>query len=265
MIVDFHCHAGESEALTAPWTTDAPLGNYLRRARKAGIDRTVLVPTFPATSRAANRALASLVRRTPERFIGFAWVHPKRDARRIDALVDEAVELGLRGLKVHGSEALPTRSVCRAAQRHRLPVLVDVCGRPSAIEMFATRYPEVTFIVAHLGSFADDWRAHQAVMDQLARLPNVYADTSGVRRFDYLVEAIRRAGPRKLLFGSDGPWLHPALELEKIRLLGLPAAAERAVVGGNAMRVLGGGRRSTRRTVVSARNGHQRRNSPQQP
>jgi hypothetical protein len=84
----------------------------------------------------------------------------------------------------------------------------------------------VNFIIPHLGSFADDWRAHQQVIDQLVRYPNVYADTSGVRRFDYIVEAIKRAGARKLLFGSDGPWLHPGLELHKIRLLGLPAEQE---------------------------------------
>ena len=71
--------------------------------------------------------------------------------------------------------------------------------------MFAPQYPDVIFIIPHLGSFADSFRAHQEVIYQLVRYPNVFADTSGVRRFDYLVEAVRRAGPRKLLFGSDGP------------------------------------------------------------
>jgi hypothetical protein len=70
------------------------------------------------------------------------------------------------------------------------------------------------------------------------RLPNVYADTSGVRRFDYLVEAVRRAGSKKLLFGSDGPWLHPGLELYKIRLLHLSPAAEANILGHNAIRLL---------------------------
>ena len=70
----------------------------------------------------------------------------------------------------------------------------------------ASQYPDVSFIIPHLGSFNDDWRAQQQVVDQLVRWPNVYADTSGVRRFDYLVQATRRAGPNKLLFGTDGPW-----------------------------------------------------------
>jgi uncharacterized protein len=62
--------------------------------------------------------------------------------------------------------------------------------------------------------------------------------SSGVRRFDYLVQAVKRAGPRKILYGSDGPWLHPGIELYKIRMLGLPRHAEALVLGGNAKRLI---------------------------
>jgi hypothetical protein len=59
-----------------------------------------------------------------------------------------------------------------------------------------------------------------------------------VRRFDYLVRAVKTAGAGKLIFGSDGPWLHPGLELYKIKLLGLPPAAEARITGLNAARLL---------------------------
>jgi predicted TIM-barrel fold metal-dependent hydrolase len=117
-------------------------------------------------------------------------------------------------------------------------VLVDVVGKTEVIDLLAPQYPRARFIVAHLGSFADDWRAHQRVVDQLIRYPNVSADTSGVRRFDYLVQAVERAGAHKILFGSDGPWLHPGLELHKIRLLGLRPTDERLITGRNAWRLL---------------------------
>ncbi len=99
-------------------------------------------------------------------------------------------------------------------------------------------YPDVNFIIPHFGSFGDDWRAHQQIVDQLVRYPNVYADTSGVRRFDYIVQAVKRAGPHKVLFGSDGPWLHPGVEIHKIRLLGLPPEEETLILGGNALRLM---------------------------
>jgi len=239
MIIDCHCHAGRGDLLTAPWNTDAPMDAYLRRARRAGIERTVVFPAFHTDYVTANRELARVVARWRPRLIGFAMVNAKSDAGRVREMIREAVmRHGFRGLKLHGHEAMPTREVCEAASEFRLPVIVDVAGKAHVIDMFAPQYAQVNFIIAHLGSFADDWRAHERVIEQLVRYPNVFADTSGVRRFDYLVQAVKRAGPRKLLFGSDGPWLHPAVELHKIRLLGMSRRPEAMVLGGNAQRLL---------------------------
>jgi predicted TIM-barrel fold metal-dependent hydrolase len=238
MIVDCHCHAGKGDRMTAPWNTDAPIEPYLRRARRAGIDKTVVFAPFHSDYDEANREVARIVARYPTRLIGFAFVHASRDAGRIFPMVERARKWGFRGIKSHGFEAMPTRELCEAARAFRMPLLIDVVGRAEVVDMLAPQFPDVHFIIPHLGSFADDWRAHQRVIDQLVRYPNVYADTSAVRRFDYIVEAVKRAGARKLLFGSDGPWLHPGLELHKVRLLGLPETQERLVLGGNAMLLL---------------------------
>jgi hypothetical protein len=240
MIIDVHCHAGTGDVMTEPANTVAPLATYLRRARRAGIDRTVVFAPFHSNYARANEEVAQIVAAHPRRLIGFAFVHAARDAGRIEAMVGRAVtRWGFRGIKVHGSDAMPTREVCEVARRHRVPILVDVVGQPHVIEMLAPEYRDVAFIVPHLGSFGDDWRAQQMVVDQLVRHPNVYGDTAGVRRIDYIIQAIRRAGPEKLIFGSDGPWLHPAVELAKIRVLGLPAEAEALILGGNIRRLLG--------------------------
>ena len=235
MIIDCHCHAGKGDILTAPWNTAAPLDAYLRRARAAGIMRTVVFPAFHSNYAVANAALSRLVARSAGRLIGFAFVHAVRDAGRIFDMVERAVtNYGFRGLKVHGQDAMPTREVCEAALAFQLPLIVDVVGRAHVIEMLATEFPRLNLIIPHLGSFSDNWKAQQQVVDQLVRYPNVYADTSGVRRFDYIVQAIKRAGPTKVLFGSDGPWTHPGVELYKIRMLGLSAEREALVLGGNA-------------------------------
>jgi uncharacterized protein len=238
MVIDGHCHAGRGDALNAPRDTDAPLDAYLRRARAAGIDRTVVFAAFHTDYGVANEEVAGIVAANPD-LVGFACVHARADAGRVDRLVGRAVrEWGFRGVKVHRHQAPLTREVCEAARRWRVPVLYDVAGAAHSLNMIVPQYPDVPFIVPHLGSFADDWRAHVTVIDALARFPNLYADTSGVRRFGYLVEAVRRAGPGKLIFGSDGPWLHPGLELHKIRLLGLPPDDEAAVLGGTLSRLL---------------------------
>ncbi len=240
MIIDCHCHAGTGDRMTAPWNTDAPIEPYLRRARRAGIDKTVVFAAFNSDYEQANRQVARIVARFPGRLIGFAFVHASNDAGRIFDMVKRARKWGFLGIKSHGFEAMPTRELCEAARAFRMPLLTDVVGRADVVDMLAPQFPDVNFIIPHLGSFADDWRAHQRVIDQLVRYPNVYTDTSGIRRFDYIVEAIKRAGAKKVLFGSDGPWLHPGVEIHKIRLLGLPPKQEALVLGGNIIRLLRG-------------------------
>ena len=225
--------------MTAPWDTDAPIEPYLRRARAAGIDKTIVFPLFHSDYAEANAQLARLVAQYRKRLIGFAFIHAARDAGRVFGMVRRAVTCwGFRGIKVHGHEAMATREVCETARAFGLPLLFDVAGQAHVMDMLAPQFPDLNFIVPHLGSFADDWRVHQQVVDQLVRFPNVYGDTSGVRRFDYIVQAVERAGSHKVLFGSDGPWLHPGVELHKIRLLRLAPDKEALILGGNVLRLL---------------------------
>jgi uncharacterized protein len=239
MIIDSHCHAGEGDGFTGPWDTAAPLGRYLIRARGAGIERVVIFSAFHSDYARANRIVANIVARSPARFIAFAFVNARMSASQIAADLDTALgEQGFVGIKVHAHDGKISRAICEAARRFAVPILYDVMGDVGSVELIAQEYPTVPLIVPHLGSFADDWRAQRAFIDILARLPNVYTDTAGVRSFDLLVEAVRRAGPAKILFGSDGPWLHPGIELAKIKALDLAGAAERLILGENLLRLI---------------------------
>jgi predicted TIM-barrel fold metal-dependent hydrolase len=238
--IDCHCHAGLGDGLTGPWDTAARLDYYLRRADQAGIDRTVLFPAFHSDYREANRNLAKIVAGNPGRFYGFAFVHAARDRGRVRDLVKEAVwDFGFSGLKVHRNDAPISREVCEAARGFSLPVLYDVMGDVPVCELLAREYPDVSFIIPHLGSFSDDWRAQVSLVDHLTRHSNMHTDTSGVRRFDILMDALKRAGPEKILFGSDGPYLHPGAELAKVKLMGLNRLDAGRVMGGNILRIMG--------------------------
>jgi hypothetical protein len=258
MIIDCHCHAGEGDGFTGPWDTSAPLDKYLVRARRAGIDRTVVFSAFHSDYAVANRRVAELVAAHPDRLIGFAFVNPRGD--QTAAVIETAVRrYGFRGIKVHQHDGRITREVCEAARRFRLPILYDVMGETATVDLVAGAYPDVSFIVPHLGSFGDDYRAQLATIDLLVRFPNVYTDTSGVRRFDLLEQAVQRAGAAKVLFGTDGPWLHPAVELAKIQALGLRPEAARKVLSGNILRLLGperAGAAKSRLPVTALEHGH---------
>lgn len=115
LIVDCHCHAGRGNAITGPWDA-APLGRYLQRAGRAGIGRTMLFATFHADYAEANRQVARIVASRPDRFLGFAFVHPLRDAGRVGELVRVGVErYGFCGIKVH--RQLTRTSPGRCARR----------------------------------------------------------------------------------------------------------------------------------------------------
>lgn len=244
MIIDCHCHAGKGDGLTGPWDTAAPLEQHMRRAAHAGIDRTAIFAAFHSDYAHANEEVGRIVANRPDRFYGFAFVHATRDRGRVLDMVRAAVaKYGFVGIKVHRYDARVSREICEVARAFSLPVLYDPVGEVATVELLATEYPDVAFIIAHLGSFSDDWRAQLALIDHLVRHPNIHTDTSGVRRFDLLEQAVRRAGARKVLFGSDGPWLHPGVELEKIHALNLPPADEALVLGGNFLRLISRRRR----------------------
>lgn len=236
LVVDAHCHAGRGDAMSAPWNTLADVEVTLRHMAEAGIDRTVIFPINNREYEEANRELAAICRRYPEKFIGFAKHDPQTETGRIGALLRREVEqLGLKGLKLH---RLPTREVLDTVADLRIPILYHP-EKVSNFHIIAAEYPRISFIMAHLGNFASrDWTEHVAAIDICRRYPNVYLETSSVVFFKFLEMAAREAGPDKLIFGSDGPELDSRVELHKIKLLKLKAADEAKVVGGNILRLL---------------------------
>lgn len=240
MIIDSHCHGGAGFGLTDPWSGRPLLENYLRRASAAGITHSVLFANFHDDYARANRIVAGLVNRHPQRFFGFAYVHARRDQGRIFDMVRTAVEhYGFVGIKTHRHDARISREVCEVARTFALPVLCDVENELGVVDWLARDYPDVSFIIPHLSSFSENWRAQTAFLERLEFCPNIHTDSSGVRFFDVLARAVERCGPAKILFGSDGPWLHPGLELAKIRALRLPPAQERLILGENFLKLTG--------------------------
>jgi uncharacterized protein len=240
MIIDSHCHAGAGFGLTDFWSRRPLLEKYLRRAKAAGITHSLLFANFHDDYAIANKAVADIVFSQPARFYGFAYVHAVRDKGRIDQLVRTAVEeYGFVGIKVHRRDARITSEICEVARELSLPILYDATDEVSVVDWLGNHYPDVSFIIPHLSSFMENWRAQKAFLPRLESYPNIHTDTSGVRFFDLVDRAVQFAGPHKVLFGSDGPWLHPGVELAKVRALGLSKPEESLVLGENFLRLIG--------------------------
>jgi predicted TIM-barrel fold metal-dependent hydrolase len=122
----------------------------------------------------------------------------------------------------------------------RIPLLYHP-ERVALYQDFVPDYPDVNFILCHLGSDDSvDWREHLAGIQLTKSYPNVYMDTSAVIITPYLEKAIRELPAEKLIFGSDEADVDSRMEIYKIRVLKLPKEKEELILGGNIFRLLGG-------------------------
>ena len=88
------------------------------------------------------------------------------------------------------------------AEKYKAIVLIHPEQSPDYILPFAEKYPDVTFIMAHMGAFREDSYADAI---EFAKHNNVYIDTSSSNSMknkvlEYVVE---RCGSDRILFGTD--------------------------------------------------------------
>jgi predicted TIM-barrel fold metal-dependent hydrolase len=179
----------------------------------------------------------------PDRLRAFARIHPWY-ADAVD-LLEHAFGLGFVGLKLHPVSTIAhpsgedTLRLIRAAAAHGAPTLFH-CGdepmtTPLAVALAAEAVPEATVILGHMGGY---WHVEEAI-EVAERVPNLVLETSAMPYPGKIRAAVARLGAERVVYASDGPVCSPRIEVEKVRLAGLDAEAERLVLGGNAERILG--------------------------
>jgi predicted TIM-barrel fold metal-dependent hydrolase len=241
MIIDSHAHMGEGFYKEDPVQSFIPAERIVKMAREAGVDKTIVFPVNYPEYSGAMREIYTAVQQFPGELIGYARVNPENDNAR--AVMRQAIEeFGFKGLKLHpGNDkwtvnSRETRGLLDMARDYGIPALFDPVVQLDDIFALTREYPTLNFIIAHMGGFYD-WRTIERCIALAEELPNVYLDTP----FAMVHVMIRKAAeriPSKLIFGTDAPAIHPAVELAKIRSLALPEEVEEKILGGNISRVL---------------------------
>ena len=72
-----------------------------------------------------------------------------------------------------------------------------------------------------------------ASIDIAARNPNVYLETSGMPMHTKIKEAVDRVGVERVLYGSDVPFHHPAVEIMRVQVSGLGPEELECVLSSN--------------------------------
>ena len=218
---------------------------------QAGIDRAVACPARPPgyDLAPANDAIAEAVTSAGDRLIGFARVDPNLAGAAVTEARRALEGLGLSGLFLHPWEetfrvsAAAVDGVVEIASNAGLPVLV-AAGYPWLSEglqvgELAARFPDVSFIATNGGQLNISGLGQTDIELAMARCSNLYLQTAGVYREDFLENVVGRFGADRLLFSSGFPITDPRLEVQRPHSMHVDDATKDAVLGGNAARVLG--------------------------
>ncbi len=207
-----------------------------------------------------NDYIASIVRKYPDQFIGFASVDPWKGKLAIQELERSIKDLGLRGLKLHPTTQafFPNDPrfypLWQKASDLQIPVLFHTgqtgvgastpggggyklkYAHPMLLDDVAADFPDLTIIMAHPSV---PWQEEQLAV--ALHKGNVYMDLSGWSPKYFrpiLVQYISSLLKDKALFGSDYPVLQPDRWLRDFENLELKDEVRRKILLENAKKVL---------------------------
>lgn len=241
--VDGHCHLGHGIRRSVSARV------LLKEMDRHGIDQAVVcsVDQFLAVdNREGNDLIAQTVKKHPDRLIGFASVNPWYGLAAVDEL-KRSLDQGLRGLKLNpfiqgfcitDEVVLPLVEV---AADYGIPVYchtgTPVGALPLQLADLAVRFPNVNFIMGHMGSadFVDE------VIPAMEVAGNLFAETSKVQNCQLLKRVIERFGAERVIFGTNYPNSSYGVELEKMALLDLTPDIQGWVLGRSILRLIGPG------------------------
>ncbi|MEQ3363712.1 amidohydrolase family protein [Raoultibacter massiliensis] len=202
---------GTSEGLVAA-TANSPITNFVVHS----------VATSAHSVESINSFIASECARHPE-FTGFMAMH--QDYADPEKEIKRAVELGLKGIKLHPDmqevniDDPRLMTVYEIAESRRLPIIMHMgdrertCSHPARLKKILRTFPCLIVNAAHLGGCL--------VLDlalELLREERCFLDVSssilyvGQKRTR---ELCRLYGTDRILFGSDYPLWDPVGEYEK--------------------------------------------------
>lgn len=249
MIIDAHAHISDTDYGNAE--------RYLEQLKTCGIQKGIAVPggmmdvrrmtdyitgaAKPEKPVPDNQYVAASCSKFDGMLHGMACINP-HDPDGAESLA-QLFKQGFRGLKLSpmshqfsfASKAVAALAVC--CGEHGFPLYTHVVFSPGASTSrfisLARQFPGTNFILGHMGFGPADREGLEAAME----LENFYLETS-TGSYLHIQEAVKKAGAEKIIFGSEYPLSHPAVELNKILLLRLSDGDNDKILGGNISRLL---------------------------
>ena len=235
-MVDMHLHLGcsrDGARLTALEIQKAMERYRIERAVVFGIDEPDAGPTYQRTNDRVLKAVSG-----NPRLIGFMRLNPRAG----EAAAHEFHRLcraGMRGVKLHprSEKFSPERAenLIAEIETQRLPIILHTSHEknctPLAWRHVFKRHRKIPFVLAHAGK-----DAFQEAIAVAKEFHNLWLETSALSYWRTAV-ILKKLGASRVVFGSDLPYSHPALERMKLDFL-LSASERRKVYSENPKRIL---------------------------
>ena len=192
-----------------------------------------------------NNLVKQTVAKYPNRLVGYVWPNPN-DPTSVDLVKKAIREWGFRGIKLHplihaflptDSSVLPIMDVARTL---RIPVAIHSghapFSLPWSIGELAEIYPDVRIVMLHMGHGHGVYI--QAAIRTAKKYDNIILETSGMPMHTKIREAVDTIGERRVVYGSDIPFHHTSVEMQRIKMAGLTERELRLVLYENAKTLL---------------------------
>ena len=194
-----------------------------------------------------NSLSAEAKKQYPRNFSGYVWLNPFDGDKAVTELRTSVKDWGCKGVKLHPlfqafvADDPVVYPIMDEARRLKVPVAIH-SGHPPfslpwSIGELAEVYPDVTIVMLHMG------HGHglyiRAAINTAKRYPNIVLETSGMPMHTKIKEAMETVGDDRVIYGSDIPFHHPSVELQRVKMAGLSEVQLRKLLHDNAIEKLG--------------------------
>jgi predicted TIM-barrel fold metal-dependent hydrolase len=250
MIIDVHCHLGNSPGFHFP---DTSVATMLRVMDRLQIDRAVCchLALLHGEPDVGLRESLQAYGESHGRLLLYTVFDPNRPDS-LDRVRECLGRDGFVGIKIHpsfhGCYADDDRyaPVWNLAAERRVPILThswdfsehnptQKYSFPGRFERFVAEHPDVTLILGHAGG---RYGGHVVAADLARRYPGIFLDLAGdCYTLGLVKHLVEHAGAEKVLFGSDLTWIDPRTQMGMILDARISIAAKRQILGVNAARI----------------------------
>jgi predicted TIM-barrel fold metal-dependent hydrolase len=252
LVIDAHCHVmGDGEMTSGGLVMrHGDASGQLELSERCGIDLTAMMSWQGPVSGdpvAGNALMATLVSRHPNDLVGLVSIDPlqQTEVEMVTAIERLTESLPFPGIKPYFPRnaihyhAEEYSLVWELANQYKLYTLLHTNQTAAAVDgvvELAKRYPDVSFLFAHVGGC---WNYAELCAAAAQQVPNVYCELTLTPVLNGVVEfLVENAGQDRVLFGTDAPMRDPRPQLGWVVHSRLSTEAKKDVLGRNFLNIL---------------------------